>query len=189
MVGASSVIQGEFTKSDVVNSLQGAGWREQEAHHNFGLLEKGQPPITIGVGKKSIVQGIPSWNGSSESLTKTLIDTKRGAADRYTDQHESFSILTKHLDGGDVIWSGKNPTIGSGLFPYGKVNGGSIQIDGETSQLTLAFVFESKDSMDEKVVKQQIRTTSYAKASENISFTRDGRGLVAEMKIKTADFE
>lgn len=185
MMDRSYVIQGSYTKSDVVSTLTEYGYTEQDTRGEYTFLTHswGQP-MAVGNTTLLFVDG-PT---AGQQILQKIIDTKNGETKRYADQNEAFGALSNHLSG-NIIWSGvrQSRTYASQFYPLAQIDGASLKIEGESSRYTHAYVL-GDGAANKSDIKQNVRSNASA-TSDGVSFSQEDNVLLAEMTKQTNKIE
>lgn len=180
----SYVIQGSYTKSDVVSALEQDGFTEQDTHSGYTIYTHGWG-LPVAISDSTLLFVEESGPTSDTEILRSIIDAKQGDTKRYGDQNEAFETLSSHLSG-DVIWSGVSQSPMSSLrySPLARIDGESLEIDGESTEHTRVYVL-GDDAENASDVKENARSN----ASDGVSFSQEDNVLIAEMTRSTEEID
>lgn len=187
MMDRSYVIQGSYTKSDVVSTLTEYGYTEQDTRSGYTILTHSWG-LPMAVGDTTLLFVDENGPTSGQQILRSIIDAKVGETKRYADQNEAFGALSNHLSG-NIIWSGvrQSRTYASQFYPLAQIDGASLKIEGESSRYAHAYVL-GDGAANESDIKQNVRSNASG-TSDGVSFSQEDNVLLAEMTKQTNKIE
>jgi len=135
-------------------------------------------------------------------LLDTIIESKRGAVERYgDDSSDLIPLADQGLSGGSLLYnyhgdrftdrSFGNLDSMAGEFPDHVVTGQGQKLSGETTDVTLVLVFENKETFIQNPLESSIDT--YVMESQQfrdwreVSWSREERTVIIEGTVRSAE--
>lgn len=186
------VITGSFDREDIIDDLEDEGFDDEPSHESFEIFSNGE--AAVGVTDDTLVLSTDNSRQDAEDILEEVIDTKRGEADRYVDDDDSFSEITRKLGDGHFIFGQRFDERDSTSTEYGIFrdcvgSGFRISFDEETSNLRQAYVFEDESDVDvddvEDYVEENEETGEIFVDATDLSVRQRGRSVLIDWTVDT----
>lgn len=193
---AAYVVQGDFSKDDVVSDLEDEDWDDDTDHEGFTIMLDEGEDRGMAVSDGTIVI-TSAFQGDPVDQAETIIDTSNGDEDRYVDEEEDMKALVNALGGGTVVRGGTMEEVDegqaeSGRFDHQVAQGRTMRVNGETSKVRYVVVYEEKDDVDtgdlEDWVEENEDTDQEFDDVEDVSYKQNGRTGIIEGTMDTDEF-
>lgn len=190
-VDPATVYVGSFDADSVTGSLEDSGFSRRTEHegHAIYAASDGSGPA-FGVSDDTVVAATDGANG--EDVVTTVLDAESGNGDRYVDENEDLKALTDEL-GEPTYVNGRTRTkvvstdVESGEFAGEVANGAGFSVDGDTTDVTVALVFDSPEDVSTDEVEQWTETDTFDTV-EDAEVSSSGRVATVTGTATTSEF-
>jgi hypothetical protein len=190
------VVTGSYTTEDVIEELEDNDYDDETDHEGFTIYLSSDGSTAVGVSEQALVARIQGYDSDSVDAVETIIDTKIGEEDRYVAESEDFETLMRTLDPGAYL-TGRtyeeqsNTDTAVGTFEHAVAGGRRWRINGETSNLKTAIVFEEADDIDLDDINDWIDDTGGSDQTfddvDDTDVKKQGRTAVITGTVDTDD--
>jgi len=174
----------------------------------FVQSEPEESPNAYGVGNGTIIEGRRVPNSSSDAspvdaseVVEGTIDTGTEGNDRFVDSNDDFSTLVDTLDSGATVSGfvrenevgsddGPSESIINARFDGLIAAGSSASINGDTTDIRIAFVYDSEGDVNEGDVQDWVEANDTGSGGaltdlNDISVSTDANTATVEGSIET----
>lgn len=169
----------DVSEQSMIDSLSESDFQKEGTNGDYSIYSSGSSDRRAAVNGNLLVLRSNSEVSEYDSVT-TAIDTKQGATSRWVDEQEAVAQLTNAFDDWTVL------QIGLGGFQESVISGETTLIDGETSTIRAAEVFESASAVPETKLERQKTELTQREGVTDAQLQVDGRVAVIDVTATTS---
>jgi hypothetical protein len=162
----------------MIDSLSESDFQKEGTNGDYSVYSSGSSDRRAAVNGNLLV--LSNSESSEYDSVTTAIDTKQGATSRWVDEQEAVAQLTNAFDDWTVF------QIGLGGFEESVISGDTTLIDGETSTIRAAEVFESASAVPETKLERQKTELTQREGVTDAQLQVDGRVAVIDVTATTS---
>lgn len=190
------VLLGAFTVEDVVEELDDHDYDDEAEHEGFEIFLSADERQAVGVSEAVLVLAAAGPDDDADEVVEHVIDTGIGEEDRYVDEDEGFAAMVDALPEGDIVLAlpheePDDTDAERGVFENSVGVAMSLQLQGETTAVTIVVGFAEEDDVDLDDVEEHIDendgTGEPYDDFDDLEFSQRGTVALVEGVIDTDD--
>jgi len=193
--GYGGAVVADYNQEDVVGELEDNDFDDETDHEGYTIYLGSDEGRAVGIDGSTLVHSSGGFgtDESPDAIVEALIDTSVGEEDRYVDENEHFAALSDEWGSPTVAFgSTQEPSeetnAQNGQFEGTTANGISIQVNGDTTDAKVAYVFEEEGDVDMDDVEEYADTDQFDDL-DDIGTSQNGNVAVITGTIDTDDLQ
>jgi hypothetical protein len=145
------VLRANYDSDDVAGELEDQEYDDDEGEKGYTLWTRENGSRGYATDGSTVISARRANEESPEDVLETVIGVLTGDTNKYKKESDSFGTVQSKVGSGDsVSFSTADPDSETSFFDNVVGSGSSGKLKGDTTKVTIAFVFEEGDDVPDK---------------------------------------